>query len=207
MVNGQPDATPAITLICGTGANCLGRGVAGEFYRVSGLDYILSDEGSGYDMGRLTLKAAVMSADGRSEHTELATRVYQHFHVTDAPQLKTKVYNPALSKNEIASLAKICVRAMRAGDLVAQGIVAHCLSHLLLDVRTVVRHLQLTTTAFTFIPAGSLLLNILDLFSPQLQSEWPLATITQPATPPVHGALAIAQAIYQGADPHIYDIF
>lgn len=42
----------ALVLISGTGSNCMGRNDHGNMAHVGGMDYLLSDEGSGYAIGR-----------------------------------------------------------------------------------------------------------------------------------------------------------
>ncbi|KKT78663.1 MAG: N-acetylglucosamine kinase [Parcubacteria group bacterium GW2011_GWF2_44_8] len=86
------DRSDAIVLISGTGSNCLGRSSMGKVAHVGGLDFLLSDEGSGYQIGLQVLKAVVQSSDGRGEKTILEQLVLDQFTVAEISGLKTRLY-------------------------------------------------------------------------------------------------------------------
>ena len=67
---------PGIVIISGTGSISYGRNAEGMAARSGGWGYVLGDEGSGYWMGRLALRAIVREADGRGHPTTL-TRLLQ----------------------------------------------------------------------------------------------------------------------------------
>ena len=50
---------PGIVIVSGTGSIAYGRNAAGEAARAGGWGYVLGDEGSGYWIGRLALRAVV----------------------------------------------------------------------------------------------------------------------------------------------------
>ena len=120
------DAVEAVALIAGTGSNCFGRNAQGQMAKTGGMDYLLSDQGSGYDLGRRTLREAVKSYDGRAPKSLLENLVAQHFEVESLASLKDKVYNPALTKAQVAHLAKICEVAYKQGDEVAPAAIPGC---------------------------------------------------------------------------------
>lgn len=204
LANGS-QAKQAIILIGGTGSNCLGYNQS-QIKKVSGLDYVLTDEGSGYDAGRLALRAAVRSFDGRGPKSLLEGLVFDHFQVKKASQLKAKVYNPVLTKAEMASLAQECHQAMKAGDSVATAIINYCLDELLLNVQTVAQQLALADQAFDLVIAGSFITNLSDLFHQKLSLKLPQARLIVPEQLPVFGALKIAQQIHAGQDCRQYDL-
>src|SRR3989344_8588243 len=86
------DAANAICLIAGTGSNCVGHNATGQTAKAGGMDYLLSDEGSGYEIGAKVLKAAVRSYDGRGQKTIMEQLVAQHFGISSIAELKDKVY-------------------------------------------------------------------------------------------------------------------
>ncbi len=197
LVNGTT-AKNAIVLVGGTGSNCLGRNDQGHCAKSGGLNFALSDDGSGFDAGRLALKAAIKSLDGRGPHTSLQKSVFEALHAKNLSQLKNQIYNPLISKTEIASLAPLVVKAYHDGDPVATGIVDYCIQRLLEHVLAVARHLQLTDKPFDLVLAGSFLLNLIPEFTAQLEKTLPLAVIVSKDTAPVYGAIKIAQKIASG---------
>ena len=61
---------PGIVIVSGTGSIAYGRNDHGEASRAGGWGYVLGDEGSGYWIGRLALRAVVRHADGRGRVDE-----------------------------------------------------------------------------------------------------------------------------------------
>ena len=70
-----------IVIVSGTGSIAYGRNDQGEASRAGGWGYVLGDEGSGYWIGRLALRAVVRHADGRGRVTSLTPRLLAHFGV------------------------------------------------------------------------------------------------------------------------------
>lgn len=202
LANGNRDDDVAMVLVGGTGSNCLGynqrEGRPGKIAKAGGLDYILADDGSGYDAGRLTLKAVVRAADGRGAPTSLEPVIYQYFQVNNIDELKSKVYNPALMKGEIANLAEICAQAASDGDVVAAEIIDYCLQQLLLMAQAVALKLSLTETNFPLVVVGSFLTNLLPQFESKLELALPQAELVVTTDLPVFGALKIAKKILAG---------
>ena len=57
-----------VIAIAGTGSSVFAR-AKGEMRQVGGWGYLLGDEGSGFDLGRRALRAALYDLDGRGEKT------------------------------------------------------------------------------------------------------------------------------------------
>ena len=201
------EQTPAIVLIGGTGASCIGRNQAGQTYKVSGLDYLLADEGSGYDAGRLSIRAAVQSYDGRGLKTKLEQTVFEHFHVTTASALKNEVYSPQITKNEVASFAKDCIDLAKKGDQVAQAIIDYCLDQLVLNVVTVAHQLNFHQQVFDLVVTGSFVRRLANEFTPKLKARLPLAKLITSEKTPAYGSLQIAQKILAGEDIKQFEVF
>ena len=79
----------------------------GEASRAGGWGYVLGDEGSGYWIGRLALRAVVRHADGRGRVTSLTPRLLAHFGVARATELIHKVYHEELSPRSIAAVGEV----------------------------------------------------------------------------------------------------
>lgn len=188
------DNPNAIVLIAGTGSNCYGRNQQGEHAHTGGMDFLLSDEGSGYALGIAVLRAAVKSADGRGQKTLLEDMVKQYFLIDSIAQLKTKVYNPPMTKREIAQIAKICLDAATQKDAVAMEILAQVIVDLERMVTVVMQRLTLLSVAFDLVLVGGVvqqqavheaLLEKLRAVNPQINPIFPQKS-------PVHGAVKMA---------------
>lgn len=195
-LKGNSSSKTAMVLISGTGSQCFAIN-GSRHCSVGGLDYLLSDEGSGYDIGRLALRASVASTDGRTIPSSLPSAVLAHFRAGNIRELKQAVYHPPLSKSEIAALAKITVAQMRTGDKLAKIIIDNALAQLLNYVQTAHQAILLPSS-FDLVLAGSLLLNLTDLCKPLMQKSFPHAKIITANKEPALGSLKIAQLIYQG---------
>ena len=206
LINGTSEL-PAVVLVAGTGASCLGKNARGQMVKVSGLDYLLADDGSGYDAGRLTLKAAVQSTDGRGQKTKLQELVFSHFGVENVFELKDEIYSPLISKEEVASFAADCLELARQGDSVARAIIDYCQGQLLLDVQAVAARLGFADEDFTLIPCGSFLLAMISEFRELLQTKLPHARLVHPDKTPVYGSLEIAKRLHAGENVNNFDIF
>ncbi|MHA6533645.1 N-acetylglucosamine kinase [Paenibacillus sp. BAC0078] len=103
-------------VISGTGSICYGYSPDGSCTRTGGWGHILGDEGSGYQIGLLTLKAVMRSYDGVQPPTAMTDMIMKQHGLTVISDLKGYIYNPSHTKAEIAEFSKICIAAAEAGD-------------------------------------------------------------------------------------------
>ena len=68
---GATAGEPGIVTIAGTGSIAFGRNAAGQTARVGGWGYIFGDEGSGFDIARQALRAALRAEEGWGPPTAL----------------------------------------------------------------------------------------------------------------------------------------
>ena len=149
-------AAPGIVIVSGTGSIAYGRDADGQASRAGGWGYVLGDEGSGYWIGRLALRAVVRHADGRGRVTSLTPRLLHHFGVAKAAELINKVYHEELAPRSIASLARYVQQSRDEGDLVAAGILNRAADELITAATAVMNRLELTDREFTFVLAGGM---------------------------------------------------
>jgi len=185
----------AIVLIAGTGSNCYGENDQGETAKAGGLDYLLTDQGSGYDIGLKVLRAAAKSYDGRGPKTVLEEKLLKHFHVHEFVELKQKIYNPNLNKKQIASLAELLAEALAEKDEVAQMILDWEANELWLMVETVAEKLGLAEKKFELILEGSVVQmpEMIRILSRELKKYNPEASLVLPKKSAVYGALKLAK--------------
>lgn len=184
----------AVALIAGTGSNCFGRNAEGKEVKVGGMDFLLTDQGSGYAIGRAVLRSAVKSYDGRIERSLLEQMVCEHFHLPSIGELKDAVYNPMLSKAEIAELTAVCVEAFNQGDAVARSILDHNIDELYMMVDTVMTKLDMASRQVDVVFVGGIskVQYIADRLTEKVRSLCPGVTIITPDQEPVYGALKMA---------------
>jgi N-acetylglucosamine kinase-like BadF-type ATPase len=131
---GQEDG---ISLIAGTGSIALVR-CCGTINQVGGWGYLIGDEGSSFEMGRLGLKFALMAIDGRGEMTSLVSSFAYHIG-KPVVQAVPDIYGGG--KRYIAALAPLVIRASEEGDRVAAQIVDSCTEQLARMLQTGSRYL------------------------------------------------------------------
>lgn len=188
------DKGDAVALIAGTGSNCYGRNAEGQAAKTGGMDYLLTDQGSGYAIGRRVLRLAVKSYDGRNEKSVFEELVKAHFKIDSIANLKDAVYNPPLNKPEIAALSKLCVTAFEQGDAVAREVFDWAIDELYLMIATVVTKLGMTTRSVDCVLVGGV--TSIDYVHTRLEEKLkglcPQITVIRPSQAPVYGALKLA---------------
>jgi len=183
-----------VILISGTGSICYGENKEGKTARVSGMDFLLADQGSGYAIGRQVLREAVKSSDGRIKKSILEDLVKQHFKVGSMLEIKTHVYNPLLSKIEVGNLAPLCSLAYEQGDSVAKNIFDKTVKDIILMLDTVIKQLGLESSEFDCVFSGSVikLPVIKEQVQQALQTKYTNINVITPQEKPVLGALKLA---------------
>ncbi len=184
----------ALVLVAGTGSNCYGTNSRSEEARAGGMDFLISDEGSGYAIGREVLRAAIRSYDGRSAKTALEQLVLQQFGLSSMADIKQAVYNPTLGKAEVAELATLCIKAQDQGDEIAGGILEAAVAELITMVQAVATKLALVESGFDCVLVGGVTTvpYVSDLLRQQLTQLYPSIQIVVPTREPVYGALSLA---------------
>lgn len=184
----------AIILIAGTGSNCLGRASDGRQAKAGGFDYLLSDQGSSYFIGRLALKTAAKSYDGRGQKTKIEALLTNYFQLNNFAQIKTKIYQPVLNKSQIAQLARLVDEAFRQKDIVAKQILDRAVMELVLMIKTVAADLDFKNKVFDLVLVGGLFNQkyLKQTLLAQITQLFPLAKIIFPKKLPVYGALSLA---------------
>lgn len=182
-----------IALISGTGSLAWGRNASGEIAKTGGWGYLIGDEGSAYWIAIEALRAAVQAADQRSPQTELLPALMRELGVTAPPQLIEIIYDPGMTRDRIASLAKIVFE--HASDPVVLELTTRGAGELARMVVALSHKLELKA-GYSLALAGSLLLN-----QPQFAEELLRELTLRGANPghvtyvaePVRGAVALAR--------------
>lgn len=132
---------PGIVQISGTGSITYGINDKAEHGRVGGWGYLFGDEGSGYDLGRQGVIAALKFHDGRGNKTILLEMLRDYFKVTSEFDLVQKIYASPSPKNEISPISKMVIQAYKNDDKVAQQIILNVVNEISLSIKTL--HMRL----------------------------------------------------------------
>jgi dTDP-4-amino-4,6-dideoxygalactose transaminase/N-acetylglucosamine kinase-like BadF-type ATPase len=137
-------ATDRVVVICGTGTGFSAVNVTkGLTARASGKDYLLADEGGGFDIGLQGLRAAVRDTDGRGPRTRL-TRSVRQWRDVGQDELFDLVHGSDEPKVLVASFAPFVLSAAQEGDACARGIVQRAVEELVAGVRAVAERAELS---------------------------------------------------------------
>jgi N-acetylglucosamine kinase-like BadF-type ATPase len=106
-------------LAAGTGVVALGVNPNGEVFRVGGWGHLIGDQGSGYDIGRKALAAAMASFDGYGPKSRLEITLPKHLGLAKVPDLSYWLYRSTRSNKEVAALVPAIAETARLGDFVS----------------------------------------------------------------------------------------
>jgi len=187
---------PGIVIAAGTGSMCFGMNSSGKYARSSGWGYVLGDEGSGYDIARRAMTAALRAHDLRGPQTALEQKLVKRLGLSSIEDLVKLVYVDAMPRDQMSALAPLVLEAAREGDAVAIDILSHAGTELGLAVVAVAKQLGMADDDFDVATDGGILEGfghfVADcLWSVVLRSA-PHAKMTRARFRPVVGAIMIA---------------
>ncbi len=184
-----------IIVIAGTGSNCLGINEDGEQIRASGWDYILADEGSGYEVGLKALKAVMRAYDERGEKTLLSRTILEELNLKKVLDLVKWAYDGIFSKVKIGALAKTVCMTAQMGDEISIGLLAEEADEAAISIITVANKLGFKNKNFDLIFAGSLFKckeYFKDVLIRRLKENFPKINFMPLIKNPVEGAIKLA---------------
>jgi N-acetylglucosamine kinase-like BadF-type ATPase len=195
---GATGGRPGVIIIADTGAIAYGEDGTGQRARADGYGPILGDAGSGYDVGRRALIAALRHEDGRGPATVLTERIRQRFMLGSMTDLINLVHgNPApLQRQDIAALAPLVTGCALEGDRVARDLIKQAGQELGITASAVLQ--RLTWPAGQTIPvagtgsmfdAGPLLI---DPMEQVIRANVPQAELVKSKHTPAYGAVLLA---------------
>jgi N-acetylglucosamine kinase-like BadF-type ATPase len=186
---------PGIIVISGTGSIVFGMDDRGKTYRAGGWGRLISDEGSGYSIGREAFKAVMKSMDGVGQKTGL-TKVFGSRYGLGSEE---SVINALYRGNfDIASVVPAVIDAASGGDKVARDILLSA-SKELVDLAAVVSKKMYSgrkgRSKRLLAMTGSLLSGS-NFYSRMVRARIrrmiPFVSVKEPESSPVMGAVSIA---------------
>jgi N-acetylglucosamine kinase-like BadF-type ATPase len=183
---------PGIIVIAGTGSIAYGQDAQGHILRAGGWGIPFDDLGSGYDLGRKAVAAALQDYDRRGPHTLLMRRICRALGLQNITQVVTL----PLTQDQIAALAPLVVNAARRGDRAARILCWQAGMYLAELASTLIRQLGWRRRHFRIFCAGGVFKSsaaIRAVFKHFLRSAAPRAEVHLLRREPVEGALALAR--------------
>jgi N-acetylglucosamine kinase-like BadF-type ATPase len=183
---------PGIIVIAGTGSIAYARDDQGKLLRAGGWGIPFDDHGSGYDLGRKAVAAALQAFDGRGPHTTLMEQICRHLKLGDI----TEVVSQQLEPQQVAALFPLVIESAREGDLVSSHLcddaardLADLAAALLKRAGWARPPIPVVTTGGVF--QSSILIH--HAFARHLRRLAPQARVEMLMRPPVEGALWLAR--------------
>jgi N-acetylglucosamine kinase-like BadF-type ATPase len=182
-----------IVVISGTGSAIYGENERGEKARAGGLGYLFSDEGSGFWLSTQTIRLAIKSQDGVIENAGLERLVLDYFKVEKIRDLTTPFYNGKVSRDEIASFARVVHDEATKGNEILREQIKFGANSLVENVKSVANRLQFVDK-FEVVGVGGMFQGELmqKFFIEYLAEKVPKANFIKPRFKPAVGALLLA---------------
>ena len=174
-----------MAIISGTGSVVFVR-KGEEFIRLGGWGYLLDQAGSGYDMGRDAICAALEEEDFNTPPSLLASLVREKMKTERIWNKIGKVYSEG--KHYIASFASVVFDAYRKGDKKAEQIVDKSAKALAKLLNMAVKHYSAKPVA---VASGGIFEHHGDIIIPNIK-KYSDAELVINGLPPVYGACRMA---------------
>lgn len=185
---------PGIMVISGTGSIAYARDLKGQALRSGGWGTLFDDAGSGYEIGRCAIAAALRDFDGRGSRTVLGKKICRALKLQDI----TRIILKPLSPQEIAALFPLVLDAAEDGDMVAREMLDRAGGDLAELAVALAARLGWKRRKFTVVAAGGVFnasARVRNKFARALRAECPRTKLVHLRRPTVEGALAMARTI------------
>lgn len=183
-----------IIVNAGTGSFAFARDDQGKLLRAGGWGIPFDDHGSGYELGRKAVAAALEAFDGRGPQTVLMDRICRHLDLGEI----TGIVSKQLGQQQIAALFPLVMEAAREGDLVARHLCDDAARDLAALPVALLKRAGWTRRPMPVVTTGGVFkasILIRRAFVRHLRRFAPQARVEMLERPPVEGALWLARAL------------
>jgi glucosamine kinase len=198
---------PGVIAIAGTGSIAYGRDAEGRTARAGGWGFAVSDEGSGYWIGRRAI-SCVLSARDQGLETALTGKILQAWKLNGIDELVR--HANSTPPPDFPRLFAIVLRAANGGDIVARELLDDAGARLAALAAIVVRRLAADAVSDATPPRATLpvamtgsvfrqSLQVRRIFCTALQQSLPGIDVRPDIAEPVEGAVARAKRMKTGA--------
>ena len=182
-----------VVTIAGSGSIAFGRGQNGETLRAGGWGFQISDEGSGYWVGRMAVSRALRARD-EGEEPALLGEVMKSWRVSSSEELIRRAN--ASPSPDFAELFPLVLTAADSGDGKARTLLAQAGEELAGLAKMVAGRLFSKAETVPMAMAGSVFRQsalVRQAFYNSVRSEFPQAGVNPTVIEPVRGALELAR--------------
>lgn len=186
--------SPGLVVISGTGSIAYARTGRGRVERSGGWGTLYDDAGSGYDLGRRAIIAALRGSDGRGPRTELGRRIGAALRLKDISQ----VILAPLQPQQIAALFPQVQKSARRGDRVARRLLDDAGRDLAELALALLTRLRWKRRRVTVVSAGGVFRSsprVRRSFTRHLRRRAPRVRVVLLRREPVEGALELARRL------------
>ncbi len=189
-----------VIVASGTGSVAFGIDPAGRRARSGGWGFILGDEGSGYDIARRGMIAALREYDGRGETTVIRRKIGEVLELKSTEDLIPLLYANPLSPGRVAALYPLVLDAADEGDSVALRLINNSAAALAEMGVATARKLDFSGTRMLVTTAGGVFRgqNLRKAFIAEMARQMPEAEVIEPAGRAEEGAVMMAAARVRG---------
>ena len=129
-LSGATAGEPGVITISGTGSIAFGRNAEGETARAGGWGFLFGDEGSGFDIVRQAVRAALRFEEGWGPETALHRVLVAEAGARDANDLMHGFYTEDWPRPRVSLMAKTVDSVALDGDRVAREILLNAAQQL-----------------------------------------------------------------------------
>ena len=129
-LSGATAGEPGVVIISGTGSIAFGRNALGKTARAGGWGFLFGDEGSGFDIVRQAVRAALRFEEGWGPETALHRILVAEAGAHDANDLMHRLYTEEWPRPRASLLAKTVDGVALEGDPVAREILLNAAQQL-----------------------------------------------------------------------------
>jgi len=178
-----------IVAISGTGSDIFRLKEGQLLGAVGGWGPLLGDEGSGYDIGLRSIKAALLNNDGRGENTVLKKLVFDAWQTNNVWDIVTGLAKDPDYRHKVASVAKLTAEAANAGDKVARDIYTCAANELVAQTVALLRRFPDAQNESIFITGGAWkgYHGMFEHYKSEIERIYPDVTVKEPIFEPVVG--------------------
>lgn len=162
-------------------------------YFVGGMGALLGDEGSGYDIGLRTLKAAIYADDGRGPMTRILPLLNEYWNLKHMWDLVNRLIHEPDYRRVVASASYITEMAALEGDEIALSIYEDAGHEMAKQVLAVLRKTDKPLSGPIVTSGGAWKGHprMFETFCREVRAEYPDVEITYPIFEPVVGCVIL----------------
>ncbi len=164
-----------------------------ESFTVGGWGALLGDEGSGYDIGLNSLKAAIYAFDGRGPYTALLPMILEKWRLEKPWDMVKKLVDDPDYRKTVASVTPLAANVANDSDPVALQIFENAGHALALQVLTAIRRYQKPIEGPVVLSGGAWkgCRAMADAFKSDLSKEYPGLPVRFPIFEPLVGSIVL----------------